>query len=209
MSYIRCCKYVTCLLILKAWPLTQTWVASLLQIGCFPPRPACQMSYSISGKYDYNFSFILFSLIHCGAFRSVFLKVNIWCWNWLITCLIRKYDWKPKIERMTWWKCCCDVSRSSETTQACKQGRSTTVRLRCNPTVTAKDLITPPRYLSLGPSSTFDLTRVVHSNISFDTLLCYNRSKMSHKLRLHQAVWFNLVQFTFFGVSIDKSCLNT
>lgn len=85
---------------------------------------------------------------------------------------------------MTWWKCCCDVSRSSETTQACKQGRSTTIRLRCNPTVTSKDLITLPRYLSLGPSSTFDLTRVVHGNISFDKLLYYNRAKMSHKQRV-------------------------
>lgn len=43
--------------------------------------------------------------------------------------------------------------RSSETTQACKRGRSATVRLRCNPTQAAKDLITLPRY----PVSAFDL----------------------------------------------------
>uniref|UniRef100_A0A3Q3VQ33 MRH domain-containing protein n=1 Tax=Mola mola TaxID=94237 RepID=A0A3Q3VQ33_MOLML len=40
--------------------------------------------------------------------------------------------------------------RSSETTQACKQGRSATVRLRCNPTVTATDLITLPSNCSEG-----------------------------------------------------------
>nr|XP_020503966.1 UPF0577 protein KIAA1324 homolog [Labrus bergylta] len=40
--------------------------------------------------------------------------------------------------------------RSSETTQACKQGRSATVRLRCNPTVTAEDLITLPSNCSEG-----------------------------------------------------------
>ncbi|TMS15810.1 UPF0577 protein [Larimichthys crocea] len=40
--------------------------------------------------------------------------------------------------------------KSSETTQACKQGRSATIRLRCNPTVTAKDLITLPSNCSEG-----------------------------------------------------------
>uniref|UniRef100_A0A8C4NMI3 Endosome-lysosome associated apoptosis and autophagy regulator 1 n=1 Tax=Dicentrarchus labrax TaxID=13489 RepID=A0A8C4NMI3_DICLA len=43
-----------------------------------------------------------------------------------------------------------DVFRSSETTQACKQGRSAAIRLRCNPTVTAKDLITLPSNCSEG-----------------------------------------------------------
>lgn len=38
------------------------------------------------------------------------------------------------------------ISRSSVSTQACKEGRSATVRLRCNPAVSAKDLITLPRY---------------------------------------------------------------
>lgn len=49
------------------------------------------------------------------------------------------------------------ISRSSETTLACKEGRSATVRLRCNPAVAAKDLITLPRYLSPRPHSTFSL----------------------------------------------------
>ncbi|XP_056129961.1 endosome/lysosome-associated apoptosis and autophagy regulator 1 [Lampris incognitus] len=40
--------------------------------------------------------------------------------------------------------------RSSETTQACKQGRSTTIRLRCNPTETAKDHISLPSNCSEG-----------------------------------------------------------
>ncbi|XP_040009905.1 endosome/lysosome-associated apoptosis and autophagy regulator 1 [Xiphias gladius] len=40
--------------------------------------------------------------------------------------------------------------KSSETTQACKQGRSATIRLRCNPTVTAKDHITLPSNCSEG-----------------------------------------------------------
>ncbi|KAI3356840.1 hypothetical protein L3Q82_003494 [Scortum barcoo] len=40
--------------------------------------------------------------------------------------------------------------KSSETTQACKQGRSSTIRLRCNPTVTAKDLIKLPSNCSEG-----------------------------------------------------------
>uniref|UniRef100_UPI0037E7B555 endosome/lysosome-associated apoptosis and autophagy regulator 1 n=1 Tax=Semicossyphus pulcher TaxID=241346 RepID=UPI0037E7B555 len=40
--------------------------------------------------------------------------------------------------------------KSSETTQACKQGRSATIRLRCNPTVTAHDLITLPSNCSQG-----------------------------------------------------------
>uniref|UniRef100_A0A667ZZK5 Endosome-lysosome associated apoptosis and autophagy regulator 1 n=1 Tax=Myripristis murdjan TaxID=586833 RepID=A0A667ZZK5_9TELE len=40
--------------------------------------------------------------------------------------------------------------RSSETTQACKHGRSTTIRLRCDPTVTAKDHITLPSNCSEG-----------------------------------------------------------
>lgn len=40
--------------------------------------------------------------------------------------------------------------RSSETTQACKHGRSATVRLRCNPMQTAKDLIKPPSNCSEG-----------------------------------------------------------
>ncbi|KAM3872298.1 endosome/lysosome-associated apoptosis and autophagy regulator 1 [Diretmus argenteus] len=40
--------------------------------------------------------------------------------------------------------------RSSETTQACKDGRSTTIRLRCSPTVTAKDHITLPSNCSEG-----------------------------------------------------------
>uniref|UniRef100_A0A3Q3K1M4 MRH domain-containing protein n=1 Tax=Monopterus albus TaxID=43700 RepID=A0A3Q3K1M4_MONAL len=40
--------------------------------------------------------------------------------------------------------------KSSETTQACKQGRSATIRLRCNPTVTAKDQFTLPSNCSEG-----------------------------------------------------------
>lgn len=40
--------------------------------------------------------------------------------------------------------------KSSETTQACKQGRSATIRLRCNPTVAATDLITLPSNCSEG-----------------------------------------------------------
>ncbi|XP_073325576.1 endosome/lysosome-associated apoptosis and autophagy regulator 1 [Pagrus major] len=40
--------------------------------------------------------------------------------------------------------------KSSETTQACKQGRSAAIRLRCNPTVTTKDLITLPSNCSEG-----------------------------------------------------------
>ncbi|XP_041655541.1 endosome/lysosome-associated apoptosis and autophagy regulator 1 [Cheilinus undulatus] len=40
--------------------------------------------------------------------------------------------------------------KSSETTQTCKHGRSATVRLRCNPTVTSKDLITLPSNCSEG-----------------------------------------------------------
>ncbi|GLD45997.1 UPF0577 protein [Lates japonicus] len=40
--------------------------------------------------------------------------------------------------------------KSSETTQACKRGRSATIRLRCNPTVTAKDHITLPSNCSEG-----------------------------------------------------------
>uniref|UniRef100_A0A8D3DHT3 Endosome-lysosome associated apoptosis and autophagy regulator 1 n=1 Tax=Scophthalmus maximus TaxID=52904 RepID=A0A8D3DHT3_SCOMX len=44
----------------------------------------------------------------------------------------------------------CDVSRSSETTQTCKQGRSATIRLRCDPALTAKDHITLPSNCSEG-----------------------------------------------------------
>uniref|UniRef100_A0A7N6FB56 MRH domain-containing protein n=1 Tax=Anabas testudineus TaxID=64144 RepID=A0A7N6FB56_ANATE len=40
--------------------------------------------------------------------------------------------------------------KSSETTQACKEGRSATIRLRCSPTVTAKDHITMPSNCSEG-----------------------------------------------------------
>ncbi|KAM9752012.1 endosome/lysosome-associated apoptosis and autophagy regulator 1 isoform 1-T1 [Menidia menidia] len=40
--------------------------------------------------------------------------------------------------------------KSSDTTQACKQGRSATIRLRCNPTVTAKDQIALPSNCSEG-----------------------------------------------------------
>ncbi|KAM9856084.1 endosome/lysosome-associated apoptosis and autophagy regulator 1 [Aulostomus maculatus] len=40
--------------------------------------------------------------------------------------------------------------KSSETTQACKQGRSATIRLRCNPTVTVMDHITLPSNCSEG-----------------------------------------------------------
>ncbi|CAJ1085315.1 endosome/lysosome-associated apoptosis and autophagy regulator 1 [Xyrichtys novacula] len=40
--------------------------------------------------------------------------------------------------------------KSSETTQGCKQGRTATVRLRCNPSVAAKDLITLPSNCSEG-----------------------------------------------------------
>ncbi|XP_029478661.1 endosome/lysosome-associated apoptosis and autophagy regulator 1 [Oncorhynchus nerka] len=40
--------------------------------------------------------------------------------------------------------------RSSETTQACKKGRTTTIRLRCDPTVTGKDQITLPSKCSEG-----------------------------------------------------------
>ncbi|KAK2851332.1 hypothetical protein Q5P01_007608 [Channa striata] len=40
--------------------------------------------------------------------------------------------------------------KSSETTQACKQGRSATVILRCNSTVTAKDHITLPSHCPEG-----------------------------------------------------------
>ncbi|XP_072306191.1 endosome/lysosome-associated apoptosis and autophagy regulator 1 [Eucyclogobius newberryi] len=40
--------------------------------------------------------------------------------------------------------------RSSEKTQACKQGRAATVRMRCNPTVSATDQITTPRNCSEG-----------------------------------------------------------
>ncbi|XP_017286358.1 endosome/lysosome-associated apoptosis and autophagy regulator 1 [Kryptolebias marmoratus] len=40
--------------------------------------------------------------------------------------------------------------RSNDATQACKQGRSAAIRLRCNPTVTAKDYITYPSNCSEG-----------------------------------------------------------
>ncbi|KAL6119742.1 elapor1 [Pungitius sinensis] len=40
--------------------------------------------------------------------------------------------------------------KSSETTQACKQGRSGAIRLRCDPSVTEKDLITLPSNCSEG-----------------------------------------------------------
>ncbi|XP_068185966.1 endosome/lysosome-associated apoptosis and autophagy regulator 1 [Antennarius striatus] len=40
--------------------------------------------------------------------------------------------------------------KSSENTQACKEGRSATIRMRCNPTVTAKDLIKLPSNCSEG-----------------------------------------------------------
>ncbi|XP_032429216.1 UPF0577 protein KIAA1324 [Xiphophorus hellerii] len=40
--------------------------------------------------------------------------------------------------------------KSSDTTQACKQGRSATVRLRCNPTANIEDLITLPSKCSEG-----------------------------------------------------------
>ncbi|XP_019944302.2 endosome/lysosome-associated apoptosis and autophagy regulator 1 [Paralichthys olivaceus] len=40
--------------------------------------------------------------------------------------------------------------KSSETTQACKQGRSAAIRLRCDPAVTAKDHITLPSNCSEG-----------------------------------------------------------
>ncbi|KAM6924795.1 endosome/lysosome-associated apoptosis and autophagy regulator 1 [Xenentodon cancila] len=40
--------------------------------------------------------------------------------------------------------------KSIDTTQACKQGRSATIRLRCNPAVTAKDHITFPSNCSEG-----------------------------------------------------------
>ncbi|CAL1606068.1 unnamed protein product [Knipowitschia caucasica] len=40
--------------------------------------------------------------------------------------------------------------KSRDKTQACKQGRAATVRLRCNPTVSAKDQITTPRNCSGG-----------------------------------------------------------
>ncbi|XP_062398096.1 endosome/lysosome-associated apoptosis and autophagy regulator 1 isoform X2 [Sardina pilchardus] len=43
--------------------------------------------------------------------------------------------------------------RGSETTQACKKGRSTTIRLRCDPSVTGNDLITLP---SKCPEGTCD-----------------------------------------------------
>ncbi|XP_076131894.1 endosome/lysosome-associated apoptosis and autophagy regulator 1 [Alosa pseudoharengus] len=43
--------------------------------------------------------------------------------------------------------------RGSETTQACKKGRSTTIRLRCNPSVTGNDLISLP---SKCPEGTCD-----------------------------------------------------
>lgn len=69
----------------------------------------------------------------------------------MLKAFIRKYNLKLKIV--------CDAFRSSETTQACKQGRSATIRMRCNPTVTTKNLITLPRYCSLGQRSAVDLTR--------------------------------------------------
>lgn len=63
-----------------------------------------------------------------------------------------------------------DVSRSTETTQTCKRGRSATIRLRCNPTVTVKDHITLPRYFTLLLSSIFD-----HSdNISYNILILFS-----------------------------------
>ncbi|CAL8368427.1 unnamed protein product [Lota lota] len=40
--------------------------------------------------------------------------------------------------------------RSSEMTQACKQGRSTTIRMRCDPTVTARHQISLPSYCPEG-----------------------------------------------------------
>lgn len=69
----------------------------------------------------------------------------------------------------------CDVSRSSETTQACKQGRSAAVRLRCNPTVTTKDLIMLPRYLTKP-----GLTRVVQTTCGLTHILYNNSTNMSH-----------------------------
>ena len=81
-----------------------------------------------------------------------------------------------------------DISRSSETTQTCKQGRSAAIRLRCDPALTAKDQITLPRYLTPQPSSVFWLSslnkvapwRNIFSTRSFQTslLLCLPPQKL-------------------------------
>lgn len=69
----------------------------------------------------------------------------------------------PLFAKFSTWSWCLHLStlyyacRSSETTQACKHGRSTTIRLRCDPTVTAKDHITLPRCLTSWLSCTSDL----------------------------------------------------
>lgn len=57
--------------------------------------------------------------------------------------------------------------------------------------MTAKDLITLPRYLSVGPSSTFDLTKVIQAVFGL-SCSCIT------------TVWSDLAQFTFFVFLLTK-----
>lgn len=56
---------------------------------------------------------------------------------------VKELQWKLVINLVCHSFC---IFRASETTQACKNGRSTSIRLRCDPTVTAMDQISLPRY---------------------------------------------------------------
>lgn len=70
------------------------------------------------------------------------------------------------------------VNRSRETTQACKNGRSSSIRLRCDPSVTVKNYISLPRY---NEKPAFSLKLVYSLNC--------NKS---------QSVWFHYVNLCFF-----------
>lgn len=123
----------------------------------------------------FNFFHSFIAVLSILCFYGRYLMMTI--------CLIRKYHLQSKtaLEYVTWWKfrpyCrhVYDVLRSSETTQACKQGRSAAIRLRCNPTVTTKDLIMLPRYLT-EPG----LTRVVQTTCGLTYILYNNSTNMSH-----------------------------
>lgn len=90
------------------------------------------------------------------------------------------------------------VCRSSDTTQACKQGRSATIRLRCSPTVSAKDHVTLPGYFKLliqQVSSFYTCiifsSHILHQRMSSLWLNCGLISPSSFKIvKANQSVFF-------------------
>lgn len=108
------------------WP--QIWWHLVIgcRLSCWIRAAGCHILLQVSTCFQWYILMLLLCLptLNSTQYLSDFLQIDLWCYVLLIN----------------------GVNRSRETTQACKNGRSTSIRLRCDPTVTVKDHVSLPRY---------------------------------------------------------------